>query len=109
MALCQEGVTWELDRETQSKMTEINNRYEVDDPLYFDVVKTFTVEPDNKDLQLSTAEIIHTLRNNSAIVGGSDQQVAQRIANILQKLGCERTVARVNGHPTRVWKGVAMK
>ena len=109
VALLKAGETWELEKSIQEKVSEINNRYEVDDPLFFDLVKTFTIEPGDNTIQVSTAEIIHTLRNNSAIVGGSDQQIAQRIANILQKLGCERTVARVNGHPTRVWKGVALK
>ena len=109
VALLKAGETWELEKPAQEKINEINARYEVDDPLLFDIVNTFIIEPDRKDLYLSTAQIIHTLRNNGAIVGGSDQQIAQRIANILQKLGCERTVARVNGHPTRVWKGVALK
>jgi hypothetical protein len=42
-------------------------------------------------------------------VGGSDQQIAGRIANILQKMGCERDRVRINGHQVRAWLGVQIK
>jgi len=54
----------------------------------------------------ATAQIIHKLRGDGTVVGGSDQQIAQRIANVLVKLGCEKANIRVNGQMTRVWRGV---
>jgi len=109
VALLKAGETWELEKPAQEKINEINARYEVDDPLLFDIVNTFIIEPDRKDLYLSTAQIIHTLRNNGAIVGGSDQQIAQRIANLIQKMGCENSRVRINGRQVRAWLGVSMK
>ena len=109
VALLKAGETWELEKSAQEKVTEINNRYEVDDPLFYDIVKTFTIEPENKDLQISTAEIIRILRNNGAGVGGSDQQLAQRIANIVQKMGCESGRVRINDRQVRAWIGVAQR
>ncbi len=109
VALLKAGETWELEKTAQEKINEINARYEVDDPLLFDIVNTFIIEPDRKDLYLSTAQIIHTLRNNGAIVGGSDQQIAQRIANIVQKLGCENGRVRIDGRQVRAWLGVSLK
>jgi len=109
VALLKAGETWELEKTAQEKVNEINDRYEVDDPLFYDLVMTFTIDPDKKDLQLSTAEIIHTLRTNGAIVGGNDNQIAQRIANLLQKLGCENRRVRINDRQVRAWIGVGIK
>ena len=103
------GETWELDPEIQKQMVEINSRYEVDDPLQYDIINLFNVNPEEYNKTMATAQIIHELRNVDAIVGGSDQQIAVRIANILQKLGCEKANIRVNGHGTRVWRGVSQK
>jgi hypothetical protein len=109
VALLKAGETWELEKPAQEKINEINSRYEVDDPLLYDILNTFKIEPDLKGLYLSTAQIIHTLRNNGAIVGGSDQQIAQRIANIVQKLGCENGRVRIDGRQVRAWLGVSLK
>ena len=87
VALFRGGETWELDRDLQEKMIEINNRYDVDDPIQFDIFDTFNVEPAAKDHFTATAQIIHRLRVDGKIIGSSDQQVAQRIANVLVRLG----------------------
>jgi hypothetical protein len=109
VALFKGGETWELDLEIQKQMIEINSRYEVDDPIQFDIVDNFNVKPEDHDSFTATAEIIHRLRSNDAIVGGNDQQIAGRIASVLQKLGCEKAQKRVNGHMMRVWRGVSLK
>ena len=109
VALLKAGETWELEKSAQEKVSEINNRYEVDDPLFYDIVKTFTIEPENKELQISTAEMIRILRNNGAIVGGNDNLISQRISNLLQKTGCESGRVRINGRQVRVWIGVAQR
>jgi len=100
------GETWELDPETEAKMVEINSRYDLDDPIQFDIIKTFNVDPKEHVKYTSTAEIIFRLRQDGKVVGGSDQQVAQRIANVLTRCGCERDNIRVNKQKTRVWRGV---
>lgn len=109
VALHKAGETWEMDIKTQAIINDINTRYEVDDPLAYDLVDKLDIFPDQKSIYTSTAEIIHALRNCGAIVGGSDQQIAGRIANILQKMGCERDRVRINGHQVRAWLGVQIK
>jgi hypothetical protein len=109
VALFKGGETWELPREVEEQMKEINSRYEVDDPIQFDIVDNFNVKPEDHGRVTATAQIIHELRIKGLIVGGSDQQIAVRIANVLQKLGCEKANIRVNGHSTRVWRGVSIK
>jgi hypothetical protein len=109
VALSKGGETWELDSEIQKKMVEINSLYEVDDPLQYDIINHFNVEPEEHNKTMATAEIIHTLRNADLIFGGSDQQIAVRIASILNKLGCEKANIRVDGISTRVWRGVSLK
>ena len=109
VALFKGGETWELDLEIEKRMIEINSRYEVDDPIQFDIINRFNVKPEEHGKYTATAQIIHLLREEKAIGSGSDQQIAVRIANVLQKLGCEKANIRVNGHGTRVWRGVSLK
>ena len=100
------GERWELSAEEQKKMVVINSRYDMDDPLQFDLVDTFNIEPLEIGKFMATAQIILKLRTDGKIVGGSDQKIMQRIANILIKLGCEPSRERVNGQQVRVWRGV---
>jgi len=109
VSLFKGGETWELDPDTQAKMVEINSRYEVDDPIAFDLFDTFNVEPAQHDKFTATAQIIHRLRQDGKVVGGNDQQVSQRIANVLGRLGCERDNIHVNGQRTRGWRGVWLR
>jgi hypothetical protein len=106
VALYQEGERWQLDAETNKKMMEINSRYDVDDPLQWDLFETFNITPGDPEKFTASAQIIKRLRDDGKIVGGSDQQIAKRLADIFVKLGCERALVRVNGQPTRVWRGV---
>lgn len=106
VALYREGERWQLDADTNQKMMEINSRYEVDDPLHYDLFETFNIIPEDTEKFTASAQIIKRLRDEGKITGGSDQQLAQRLANILIKLGCERAQVRVNGQMTRVWRGV---
>jgi len=100
------GEGWELDPKDEMKMREINERYDVDDPLHFDIVDTFNINPRELNQWTTTAQIIHRLRADGKTAGGNDNQLAQRIANILGKLGCERKTARINGQLVRGWVGV---
>jgi predicted P-loop ATPase len=109
VALFKGGETWELPRDVEEQMTEINSRYEVDDPIQYDILDNFNVKPEDHDQVTATAQIIHELRSKGLIVGGSDTQIAVRIANVLQKLGCEKANIRLNSHSTRVWRGVSKK
>jgi hypothetical protein len=109
VALFKDGETWELDRALQEQMIEINSRYEVDDPLAYDLFDTFNVNPAERERYTSTAQIIHRLRADMKIVGGSDQAIAQRIANVLGKAGCERDRIKLNGQTIRIWRGVWLK
>jgi putative DNA primase/helicase len=106
VASFRDGGTWELDKETQSRITEINGRYDVDDPIAFDIFDTFSVDPAQSGKCTAAAQIIHRLRADGRVVGGSDHQVAIRIANVLVRLGCVKGMIRVNGQVTRVWCGV---
>ena len=106
VALYRDGERWTLDAETNSKMMEINSRYDVDDPLQWDLFETFNIMPEDPDKFTASAQIIKRLRDDGKITGGSDQQIANRLANILVKLGCDRANIRVNGQMTRVWRGV---
>jgi len=109
VALFKAGETWELDPETQAKMVEINSRYDVDDPLAFDIFETFNVDPEAHDKYMATAQIIYRLRQDGKLVGGNDQQASQRIANILVRRGCENGQIRVNGQAMRGWRGVCLR
>jgi predicted P-loop ATPase len=109
VALFKGGETWELNEELQTKMAEINSRYDVDDPIAFDIFETFNVDPEAHDKYTATAQIIHRLRVDGKVVGGDDRQIAQRIANVLVRLGCVKDRVRVNGQLTRVWRGVWLR
>jgi predicted P-loop ATPase len=109
VALFQAGETYELDVDTQRRIVEISERYEVDDPIAFDVLDSFNVDPYAIDQSTPTATIIHRLRGHGSIIGGSDQQIANRIGNVLTKFGCESGRQHVNGHQVRVWRGVWLK
>ena len=100
------GERWTLGAEDEQRMREINSRYDVDDPLQFDIVDTFNVNPLEVEQWTATAQIIHKLRTTGKIVGGNDGQLSQRISNVLTRAGCERKQRRINGQPVRGWVGV---
>ena len=100
------GERWALGADDEQKMREINSRYDVDDPLQFDIFSAFNVDPAQTDQTTPTAQIIDKLRTAGKIGTGNDMVISQRISNILVKIGCERTRARVNGQQVRVWVGV---
>ena len=100
------GERWTLEAADEQKMREINSRYDVDDPLQFDIFSMFNVDPAETDRTTPTASIIDKLRTAGKIGTGNDIQIAQRISNILTKCGCEKKQARVNGQPVRMWVGV---
>jgi predicted P-loop ATPase len=106
VALYEEGETSDLGPEENKRMAEINSRYDVDDPLFYDLVDTFNIEPLDMENFTATAEIIHRLRTDNKIVGGNDNQIAQRIANVLTKMGCEKSAKRINGQQVKAWRGV---
>lgn len=106
VALYREGERWELDAETNSKMMEINSRYDVDEPLQWDLFETFNIVPGDLEKFTATAQIIKRLRDDGKITGGSDRQIAGILGNILTKVGCEKAHVRVNGQRARVWRGV---
>lgn len=100
------GERWTLDADQNARMMDINSRYDVDDPIHFDLVSTYNINPQETEQHTATAEIIHQLKTDGKITGGNDNQHAQRIANILTRMGCEKKQIRVNGQPVRVWLGV---
>lgn len=100
------GERWTLDAADEQKMREINSRYDVDDPLQFDIFSMFNVNAEETERTTPTATIIDKLRTAGKIGTGNDIQIAQRISNILTKCGCEKKQARVNGQPVRMWIGV---
>jgi predicted P-loop ATPase len=104
--LYKNGERWQLDADTNEKMNEINSRYEVDDPLGWDLYEVFNIDPDEKSEYTATAQIIKILRDSGRVTGGSDQQISNRIGNILSKAGCEKAQIRLNGQRARVWHGV---
>ncbi len=106
VGLYEEGETHDLGHEQQKQMLEINSRYDVDDPLHFDLVDTYNIAPLDVEHFTATAEIIHKLRTDGKVVGGNDSNLAQRIANILTKMGCEKVQQRRNGQRVRTWRGV---
>jgi hypothetical protein len=109
VALFKHGETFELDPETEKRIIAINTQYEIDDPIAFDIFSTFNCEKDKQDQYTATAQIIYRLRADGKIVGGNDMQTAQRISNVLTRLGFEKDNVRVNGQKTRVWRGVWLK
>lgn len=104
--LYERGERWTLGAEDEQKMREINSRYDVDDPMQFDLVDTFNINPLETTKTTATAQIIHKLRTDGKLIGGNDNQHAQRISNVLTKIGCERKTIRVNGQQIKGWVGV---
>lgn len=100
------GERWAMNKDDNARMMEINQRYDVDDPIHFDLVSTYNIDPQETTKYTATAEIIHKLKVDGKLTGGSDNQHAQRLANLLTRLGCEKKQIRVNGQPVRVWLGV---
>ena len=110
VALFHGGETWTLEPEQQAKMQEINKRYELDDPLEFALYEDFDINPENKEDFLSTAQIINHLYIVNKVHGGTDNQLTQRISNILTRAGLVRVQKRVNpgGKPVRGWVGISL-
>ena len=111
VALFLSGETNELDSTIKTKVSEINERYELDDPLAYVIFDKFNVEPkaDVKTYahkQIATAKIIEELRTSGYIVGSNDKQLAMQIASILVKIGCNKTTIIVNGQKVRGWGGI---
>ena len=100
------GERWMLEDDQNKKMLEINSRYEVDDPIYYDLINIFHIDPAEKTKFIATAQIVEKLRNLGKINSETNQQVSMRIAGVLVKMGCDRDTTRVNGHLLRGWAGI---
>ena len=106
VALYEAGERVTLTPEEEKRIQEVTARFEIDEPLYYDLVKSFHVDPTETAKFTATAEIIHALRKDGKLGSGSDQQHAGKIANALVKLKCERGTRRVNKQLVRGWLGV---
>jgi predicted P-loop ATPase len=109
VALFKHGETFELDPETEKKIIAVNAQYEIDDPMAYDLFSAFNCVKEEKDKYTATAQIIYRLRTDGKLVGGNDNLIAQRISNILTRLGFEKDMIKVNRQPVRVWRGVWLK
>ena len=100
------GERWEVTAEEEERIEEVRARFQIDEPIFHDLIKAFHVDNEVKDKFTSTSDIIRTLRKEGCLGSGSDQQHAGRIANVLVKEKCERGTKRVNGKLLRGWLGV---
>jgi predicted P-loop ATPase len=109
VALWKNGETSALEKETSQLVTQINEKYEVDDPIAAAIFKWFNINPEQTDKTITTNEIIKELRSTSDVTGEGDRAVAMRISEVLVKCGCEKTQIRINDKPVRAWQGVWAK
>ena len=105
VAFYKQGETNDLDTDYQERLDDVNESYQVDDPLHWEVNDLFDVDPQGLEFT-ATAEIIRALREAAAIGMTHDQAIANRISGILTRMGCERERKMINGKRSWGWKGV---
>jgi hypothetical protein len=99
-ALYLAGHDWQLKPEDRALAAEINEAYEVEDPVEGLLLKLFKVEPKNPLLWTSSQEILATLETNG--LKGASKQNSMALAQTMKRLGCLRK-KQPNSQGQRVW------
>lgn len=95
------GESWHLTSDEVRLAADINERYEVGDPMEGLLKQFFRIKADDSFIWTPTHEIITTLEANG-LRGGSTRQNGMALASLMTKLGCER-VRKTNQNGQRVW------
>lgn len=102
------GEPWTLTEDEISVANQINERYEIDDPIEGLLHKFFTVDPADRWHWTPTDEILTTLESNG-LKGGSTRQNAMALSSVMTKIGAERDKRRRGGSGGPVWGYVGVK
>jgi len=105
-ALFRKGEGWHLLPDEAKIAAEINELYEIDDPLAEHLLDHYRVDP-TKSWTTPTSEIIKTLKTDGHLSGMTERSASMSLSGILTKLGAEKERQRVDGKTTRVWRGVS--
>ena len=102
------GECWTLTEDEVTVANQINERYEIDDPLEGLLHKFFVVDPTDQWHWCPTDEILTTLETNG-LKGGSTRQNAMALSSVMTHLGIERDKRRRSGSSSPVWGYVGVK
>lgn len=109
VALFKGGETWELSREDEDKIQVINSNYEAEDPLEYNILTYYSVDPKDKSINISATEILNNLKCKGLLGSGTDRALTNQIASVLKKFGCEKIRIRKASHQIWCWLGVKEK
>lgn len=108
-AAYQAGEVWSLSRDEQQIRDNINESYQVDDPVEAAIQKLFDIDPTHLDWWMPSIDIIKMLEDpyNGGIRSGSTLGTARAIAQVMAKLGCQK--ARKNHGMVKGYTGIKAK
>jgi hypothetical protein len=105
-ALYLAGEPWRLETTERQRREEINERYEVEDPIEGLLKKYFQVDPGNATTWTSTVDILTQLEDNG-LRGGGTRQNSMALASVATKLRLtKRKGYTANGQRSWGYEGV---
>lgn len=103
------GEGWNLSRDEMTRAAEINEQYEVADPMLDLLYRYFEIKPGVKLLWTSTTDIRRILEDpyQGGLKGPSTKSNEMALANAMTKLGLEKAEGRTsNGQRARGYYGI---
>ena len=101
---------WMLTSEEQKQRDEINQEYEIPDPVENALPLYFDINPNETNWFTPTSEIVRILEDQhtgAALHMGSSRMTTMAVAAALLKMGCKSTVKRdKSGKPSRGYLGI---
>lgn len=101
--LYQSGYNWRLTPEEQSLQSQINDHYEIEDPLIPEILRYFT-KTDNPDDFISSRDVLTKMELNHL-----DKRNTMRLAQAMKKLGVEKGKQRANDSRVNGYFGLKEK
>jgi predicted P-loop ATPase len=108
-AAFQLGEPWTLSKDEQKTRDQINETYQIDDPVEAAIFKLFEIDPSHLDWYLPTIDIVKVIEDpmQGGIRSGSTLSTARMVSQTLTKLGCMKS--RKNHGTLSVYCGIRIK
>ncbi len=110
MAAYLDGESWKLTRDEMKRSNQINEEYDVPDPVIEIIKVYFEIDPNRHDWELGTKDIAGVLKDQDrGNLRMNDNAIYKKIKDALLKLGLEKTeVKTLAGNRGQGYKGIRL-
>lgn len=107
VALFQAGEPWNLTKDEQGLVNEINSRFQTETAESGYILRYFEIDPSQESWAMETLEVLDKLKRQGHSIGTNDNHAIQLISSALTQLGLRKVMRRTeDGGRARLWLGI---